>query len=154
MTECPCGSSKPYGACCKPYITGQAIAPTAEILMRSRYSAYVKGQVDYLISSHHPSKRKANDRFSLSKNIQSTTWLGLTILNTQQGQPIHRTGVVEFVALYQSGGVGQLHERSHFVKQKDHWFYLDGEISPPLSPKRSDPCWCGSGKKFKHCHGK
>ncbi|MEO0825855.1 MAG: YchJ family metal-binding protein, partial [Cyanobacteria bacterium J06642_9] len=62
--------------------------------------------------------------------------------------------LAEFVALYQAGEIGQPHERSRFVKQKDRWFYLDGEILPPLAPKRSEPCWCGSGKKFKHCHGK
>ena len=151
---CPCGSQSAFANCCEPYLLGTAIAPTAEALMRSRYTAYCRGQVDYLIATHHPSKRRPSDRANLSKSMQNTTWLGLTVLNTERGQPEDDTGIVEFVALYRTGEVGQLHERSRFQKQKGRWFYVDGDHLSPLEPKRNAPCWCGSGKKFKLCHGK
>ena len=151
---CPCGSQSAFANCCEPYLLGTAIAPTAEALMRSRYTAYCRGQVDYLIATHHPSMRRPSDRANLSKSMQNTTWLGLTVLNTERGQPEDDTGIVEFVALYRTGEVGQLHERSRFQKQKGRWFYVDGDHLPPLEPKRNAPCWCGSGKKFKQCHGK
>ena len=157
MTEsplCSCGSQRAFAECCEPYLSGNAIAPTAEALMRSRYTAYCKGNVDYLIATHHPSKRSLSDRVNLSKSIQNTTWLGLTVVKTEQGQPQDDTGIVEFVAIYRTGNVGQLHERSRFKKQKGRWFYVEGDHLPPLEPKRNAPCWCGSGKKFKQCHGK
>ncbi|MGF1521118.1 MAG: YchJ family protein [Leptolyngbyaceae cyanobacterium] len=154
VSLCPCGSQRAFVDCCEPYLRGSTIAPTAEALMRSRYTAYCEGNVDYLIATHHPSKRGLGDRASLSQSIQSTAWLGLTVISTEQGQPEDKTGVVEFVAIYRTGVVGQLHERSRFKKQKGRWFYLEGNQLPPLEPKRNEPCWCGSGKKFKQCHGK
>lgn len=155
MSEpCPCGSQQPYDDCCGPYLQGEALAPTAAALMRSRYTAYCRGKVDYLIATHHPTRRTPGERASLTDSVLTTTWLGLTVVATEQGQPQDQTGTVEFVAFYQAAELGQIHEKSRFVKQRDRWFYLDGDHLPPLWPKRSDPCWCGSGKKFKQCHGK
>ena len=191
MANCPCGSNEPYTDCCGPYLAGEAIAPTAEALMRSRYTAYVRGNVDYLLDTHHPNQRSAKERVQLRQTINSTTWLGLTVVDTRQGGAKDHKGVVEFVALYRpkvssasmtsvltssppanalsTPQVSQLHERSRFVRevvdQKDsvrnasqgetkRWLYVDGDQLPPLAPKRNAPCWCRSGKKFKHCHGK
>ncbi|NER81006.1 MAG: zinc chelation protein SecC, partial [Leptolyngbya sp. SIO1D8] len=66
---CPCGSQRPFSACCEPYLLGQAIAPTAEALMRSRYTAYCQSNVDYLVATHHPAKRTFSDRMTLSKSV-------------------------------------------------------------------------------------
>ncbi|MEL6136454.1 MAG: YchJ family protein [Cyanobacteria bacterium J06626_23] len=150
---CPCGSQQPYAVCCEPYVTGTTPAPTAEALMRSRYTAYCVGNADYLFKTHHPSKRTFEARMQLAKSIKSTRWQGLTVLDTQKGQAMDETGVVEFVAIYSDPEPGQLHERSRFKRQNGRWFYLDGQLLPPLRPKRNDPCWCGSGKKYKVCHG-
>lgn len=121
--------------------------------MRSRYTAYAKGKADYLFKTHHPSQRTFEERFELAKTIKNTRWLRLTVLATQKGQSQDKTGVVEFVAVYADPNPGQLHERSRFTRQNGQWFYLDGKRLPPLHPKRNEPCWCGSGKKFKQCHG-
>ncbi len=139
--------------CCGPYVLGQANAPTAETLMRSRYTAFALGQVDYLIATHHPTQRHPNERQQLVKSIKNTTWLGLRVLQTQQGQAEDRQGQVEFIAYYQDPKSGQIHERSRFVKQRERWFYVDGDQLPPVIPRRNDPCWCGSGKRYKGCHG-
>jgi SEC-C motif-containing protein len=155
---CPCGSQnngKLLAQCCEPYLQGQLSAPTAEALMRSRYSAYCLKNIDYLLNTHHPTQHESNSRRQIAASANGVTWLGLTIIFTEAGQPEDQTGVVEFVARYQEGRyICQLHERSRFLKEQGKWFYLDGEMLPPLEPKKNDPCWCNSGKKFKQCHGK
>lgn len=150
---CPCGSGNSFEDCCQPYLSGRAQASTAEALMRSRYTAYSKGQIDYLIATHHPTRRRPNQRQVLVKSLGATTWEKLTILATHQGQAQDREGTVEFVAYYSTPNPGQLHERSRFIKLKQCWFYLDGVQLPPRWPTRNQPCWCGSGKKYKVCHG-
>ncbi len=150
---CFCGSQQELAQCCEPLLTGQALAPTAEALMRSRYSAYCTGNVDYLLATQHPLHRTVDGRQQICHTLQTTEWLQLTIVSTQGGQPHDTTGIVEFVAVYRSGAEAQLHERSRFVQQKGRWFYQDGDLLPPLLPKRNEPCWCGSGQKFKQCHG-
>lgn len=88
--------------------------------MRSRYTAYSLGAVDYLISSLHPSKNTKGLRFELLESAQSTKWLRLDILAIQRGGPKDKKGIVEFVATYRGkeflSKPGQLHERSRFVK--------------------------------------
>jgi SEC-C motif domain protein len=138
---CPCGSAAHYTDCCEPYLSGRAAAPTAEALMRSRYTAYSKGDVSYLIATLHPKSRQPDDRPTLLQSIQNTRWMGLTLIKTQKGKAQDKRGIVEFVALYQSvqmkdlqniGAVNQLHERSRFVQESGQWFYVDGDILPPL----------------------
>jgi SEC-C motif-containing protein len=121
--------------------------------MRSRYTAYCQGNVDYLLATLHPSQRKFDDRINLRQSVSKTHWVTLQILAVAQGQPTDAIGFVEFVAVYQTPDLGQLHERSKFVQVEGHWFYQRGTILPPYRPKRNEPCWCGSGKKFKQCHG-
>ncbi|MBX2866003.1 MAG: YchJ family protein [Leptolyngbyaceae cyanobacterium MAG.088] len=150
---CPCGSNRSYTSCCQPYLTAADIAPTAEALMRSRYSAYCEGEVDYLITTRHISTRKFDDRINLVRSLKTTVWESLRIINTQKGRKNDTAGSVEFIAIYKQPEWGQLHERSKFIKENKRWFYVDGEMLPPVLPKRNHPCWCGSGKKFKHCHG-
>ncbi|MDB9496340.1 YchJ family protein [Spirulina major CS-329] len=152
---CPCGSGQWLSDCCGPYLQGQRPAPTAEALMRSRYSAYCTKTIDYLVKTHHPQYREPHSRHQIAATANSVTWLGLTIIATEQGQAGDQTGIVEFVALFQDGKRAmQLHERSRFRQEMGQWFYLDGDLLPPLHPKKNEPCWCKSGKTFKQCHGK
>ena len=150
---CPCGSKKQYQYCCGKYLSGKATAETAEKLMRSRYTAFYKGNVDYLIATLHPDKRNQSDRTELTQSINNTQWISLTIINTTKGKKNDVIGYVEFEAVYQGKEVGQLHERSKFIKTDGKWFYLEGDILPGTIPKRNEPCWCGSGDKYKKCHG-
>ncbi len=143
---CPCTSGNPFADCCAPALHGAVPAATAEALMRSRYCAFACGAVDYLIASHHPSKRRDDDRQVLAQNIAATQWLGLQVIASGSDW-------VEFAAYYRDDtGEGQLHERSRFVHEDGRWYYLDGDMLPPHKPGRNEPCWCGSGKKFKRCH--
>lgn len=121
--------------------------------MRSRYTAFCKRHVDYLIATLHPSRRQADDRAALAATIDRHQWLGLRVLDVQQGRRADDAGYVEFVAYFEGSPIGQLHERSRFVKEDGRWFYVDGEHMAPVKTGRNDPCWCGSGKKYKKCHG-
>ncbi|MDO8252264.1 MAG: YchJ family protein [Rhodoferax sp.] len=121
---CPCDSSRPYSACCGPWHAGLDAglhAPSPEALMRSRYSAFVLGLVDYLLATWHPTT--APDELELSP----VKWLGLEVRRVQaQGD----AGVVEFVARCREGGRAQrLHETSRFVRQGGRWYYIDGQMS-------------------------
>ncbi|MFD2110479.1 YchJ family protein [Thiorhodococcus fuscus] len=125
-TDCPCDSGRPYAACCRPYIAGEAQAPTAETLMRSRYSAFTRNATDYLRHSWHPDTCPSD----LTPD-PSATWIGLKILATEAGGPDDETATVEFVARYKIGGRAyRLHERSRFVRYQGRWVYLDGEFNP------------------------
>lgn len=150
---CPCGSKKQYQYCCGKYLSGKAIAETAEKLMRSRYTAFSIGNIDYLIATLHPERRTESDRAELMKSINNTEWLGLTIINTNKGKKNDSIGYVEFEAIYRINEPKQLHERSKFIKTDGIWFYVEGNILPGTIPKRSELCWCGSGEKYKNCHG-
>ncbi|QCB92673.1 YchJ family protein [Cellulomonas shaoxiangyii] len=121
-TRCPCGSGDTYGGCCGRFLGGAAHAPTAEALMRSRYTAFATGDAAYLRATWHPSRRPA--RVDLD---DGTVWRRLDVLRTDAGGPFDDAGVVEFVARYRGpDGPGLLHERSRFVREGGRWFYVDG----------------------------
>lgn len=125
---CPCGNNKVFEDCCKPYIDGKEKPETAELLMRSRYTAFTKGKVDYLLKTHEPGSRPAKERNKMLKWMNSVEWLGLVILNTEKGQIKDSTGKVEFRAIYIEDGFTQaIHEKSIFVKHKGNWLYANGE---------------------------
>ncbi len=101
----------------------------------------------------HQDRRSQRDFAELTKNINQTQWLGLTVINTNKGKKNDAIGYVEFEAIYQVNEPRQLHERSKFIKDNGQWFYVEGDILPGTVPKRHQPCWCGSGEKYKKCHG-
>jgi SEC-C motif-containing protein len=119
--RCPCLSGETYVLCCAPFHRGQATAPTAERLMRSRYSAFVIGDDRYLLSSWHPRTRPAS--LDLDPELR---WYRLDILSTRQGGFLDDDGIVEFRAFYRSAdGRGEQHEVSRFVRDGRAWTYLD-----------------------------
>jgi SEC-C motif-containing protein len=128
-TRCPCGSGKPFSFCCEPAITGRKPAATAEALMRSRYTAFALGAVDYLINTTAARMRTPQDAELLTEQTQITTWTGLDIIDTQAGQKDDQSGIVEFKAAFESPeGNAILHERSRFERESGQWVYLDGEV--------------------------
>ena len=123
ITFCPCGSRQSFATCCAPFLAGDAIAPSAQALMRSRYSAYTLLNEDYLLSSWHSSTRPAH--LNLAREAPSK-WLSLEIKHQQQ---TGEHAEVEFIARYKvNGRAYRLHEISRFVRENDHWFYVDGKI--------------------------
>lgn len=148
-SPCPCCSNQSYQACCQKLHNGDLTASSAEQLMRSRYSAFVIRDISYLLKSLHPDKRQVDDKAVLRQTIEQTQWLGLKIIHHKSAED---NATVEFIAFYLDEPIGQLHERSHFIKQNGQWFYVDGEILPAVKLSRNDLCFCGSGKKIKKCH--
>jgi len=161
MEKCPCGSGKKYNECCKPFLEEKVSAPTAEALMRSRYSAYVKNKIDYIAATH---SEKTKDNLSIEETrkwAEESKWLGLQIVSTTKGSETDNTGIVEFIAQYEQNGTKYSHhEVSQFQKTDGKWYYKDGKLRGTTNvrsePKigRNDPCPCGSGKKYKKCCGK
>ena len=154
--KCPCRSGMGYMECCGVAHTGQRKAATAEALMRSRYCAYILGDIPYLLRTWHPSTRPA-----VIDPAAIPDWRGLDILRAEEGQEGDNQGIVEFRATALSQGkFFTLHEVSRFVREAGQWLYVSGDITPdsaqaasavPNKAGRNSPCPCGSGKKFKKC---
>ncbi len=160
MANCPCGSNQTYEQCCEPFIKGIKIASTPEELLRARYTAHVKCEVDFIVSTVAPEKREAHDVNGIKKWASESTWDGLEILKVGSVTPESTEGTVEFVANYREKLKKiRHHEIAHFKKIEGKWYFDDSEV--PFQqvvndePKvgRNDPCPCGSGKKYKKCCG-
>jgi SEC-C motif-containing protein len=133
MTEtddrCPCGTGETFGECCGRYLQDGRVAPTAEALMRSRYTGFATRAVHYLLATWHPSTRP--DELELDEDM---VWRRLDVLRTDAGGPWDDAGTVEFVAHYRLddgtaiGQRGRLHETSRFVREDGRWLYVDGGI--------------------------
>ncbi|MDD4102469.1 MAG: YchJ family protein [Kiritimatiellae bacterium] len=156
---CPCGSGLEFEACCEPFLMGKARPPNAKALMRSRYSAYAMGAVDYLFKTSGPKVRKEFDAENTKKWSESAEWTGIEILDEQGGSETDDLAVLEFIAHYSVNGTAfDHHESASFAKKNGEWIFMDGKIYGPdpvrrEHPKvgRNDPCPCGSGKKHKKC---
>lgn len=146
---CPCGSQTTYAACCEPIIEGKALAPTAEALMRSRYSAFAKGKVDHIIQTHDPETVGEIVRDEVEAWSLQSTWLGLSILRTERGQADDDAGVVDFVAKYKLNGLSTQHrERAVFRRVDGKWLFVDGGEIPNEKRAPAQTKWVG-GKKGK-----
>jgi SEC-C motif-containing protein len=121
--SCPCGLAQPYDACCGRFHSGSSRAATAEQLMRSRYSAFVKLDAGYLLRTWHPRTRPAE--LDLDPR---TRWTGLEVLAAEGGSAFHTTGTVTFRASYRGGA---LTEHSRFEREPGSgaWLYVDGDVS-------------------------
>lgn len=120
---CPCGRGAAYDDCCGRCHRGDAAAPTAEALMRSRFSAFAVGDVHYLRDTWHPSTRPR--RLDLEPDRR---WTRLEVLATSGGSLFETSGTVEFAAHYEVGGrPGVQRERSAFVRERGRWYYVGAD---------------------------
>lgn len=119
--RCPCLNGLPYGECCAPYHQGASVAPTAERLMRSRFSAYAFGLDEYLLATWHPSTRPVDLDLDPAQR-----WYRLDILSHSRGGMLDTVGTVEFAASYRlEGRSGVQRENSRFERMSGRWFYID-----------------------------
>ena len=145
---CPCGSGL-YCECCQPLHLGQVKAQTAAQLMRSRYSAFAKQQIDYLMQTTALGQQLALDRVAISDWSKANQWLKLEIVQAKE-KLAKNHAQVEFKAHYHDGKQLRIHhEVSHFVKYDNAWYFLDPTTEMQITMKQS--CICGSKKKFKQC---
>ena len=158
MAHCPCGSKRSFDACCGPYIENLYPAPTAEALMRSRYTAYTRANVAYLKKTSRTGLAGEFDEAAVTQFAKRVRWLGLDIIRTQQGLSDDTVGEITYVARYvDAGHEKQIAEHARFQKSPTGWLYVGSSTAPSstVAPKvrvgRNDPCPCGSGKKYKKC---
>lgn len=160
--SCPCGSGLQFENCCEPYLLERKAEPTAEALMRARYTAYALCAIDYLYKTSGPKIRRQFDAEGSKKWSESSEWTGIDIIAKEGGGEDDETGTVEFVAHYSAKKLDfNHHEVAQFRRIDGKWRFIDGKIIGPDplrrdEPKvgRNDPCPCGSGKKYKKCCGK
>ena len=122
LTNCYCGSGKAFANCCEPYISGTKQAPTAEALMRSRYSAYAVHNAEYLWQTTALKERRYHSKEAILNWAKSNQWLKLEVLNATET-------TVEFKAYYLDKRLkAQVHhEKSKFINESGSWYYVDGE---------------------------
>ena len=147
-SNCPCGLGI-YVSCCQPLHLGQMKAQTAEKLMRSRYSAFAKHEIDYIVKTTAIGQQQALDVAAIRDWSKSNQWLKLEVVQAKEKLDKNHAQV-EFRAHYHDDKQAQVHhEVSHFVLQEDDWYFLDPTTEMQITMKQ--PCICGSGKKFKQC---
>ncbi len=124
MAACPCGSGESFADCCRPFLKGELEPPTAEALMRSRYTANVRRDARYLERTWHEATRPSG------MDVDAVEWRGLDVIGATGGGPGDDTGTVTFVAHHSTGAIstGQLRETSRFVKVDGRWVYVDGDV--------------------------
>jgi SEC-C motif-containing protein len=150
--RCPCDTQKNYQTCCGYYHV-HLNAPSPLALMRSRYTAYTLGLLDYIEATMFGKalERFHDDAHSLANSRQ--TFVNLTILSATESDNF---GEVEFKAYYidEQDRLHCLHEKSQFIKNNENWYYIDGELYPAESKHllKNTQCPCQSGKKYKQCH--
>jgi len=120
--SCPCGTGREFSDCCRPILRDERPATTAEQLMRSRYTAYVRRDGPYLLRTWHPERRPR------ALGFDDTEWLGLEVLATEAGGADDATGTVTFTAQFTRPGEGieTMGEVSEFVRLDGRWVYVDG----------------------------
>ena len=157
MTHCPCGSGTLYADCCESVIKHQSAA-TALALMKSRYTAYCIGDVDYLHNTTQAKNRKQHNKTEIAQWSSENSWIKLEIICCENGTIHDTTGTVEFKAYFKDANGHQQvhHEKSNFCKENGRWFYCDGQCVPQKTLANTDTtrnslCPCGSGKKYKKC---
>lgn len=140
---CPCGSGKPYKACCEPFHRGKSEPPDAEALMRSRFSAFAKKEADYLIRTLHPDHEdRAIDEALLRRQLRASAsefrYAGLAILDTAPPDEEGIARVLFFARIFQGSAERSFVELSDFARDAEGWRYLSGENLPAAAIK-GDP---------------
>ncbi|MGR9099494.1 MAG: YchJ family protein [Gammaproteobacteria bacterium] len=155
--DCICGSGLNAAECCQPFISHASNPPTAEALMRSRFTAFARRDENYLLETWAAETRPKEIDFSKD----NSRWTKLEIVSTKKGLAGDSKGVVEFKAYYTLNGEDYvMNEISRFKKAAGRWCYLDGKVKSVAraglntNQGKNAPCPCGSGKKFKRCCGK
>jgi len=151
--KCPCGLTNTFENCCYKIINGKP-ATTAEQLMRSRYSAYVTNNAQYLFDTYADTSRKETSVADIAQWAKQCKWIALSVISAHTNT---NSTIVEFSAKYlQKSKLCLLHEQSRFIKTNGRWYYLDGDIisHKELSKiKSNNLCPCDSNRKFKKCCG-
>ena len=121
--NCHCGNQIQFENCCQPFLNGNHKPTIPKQLMRSRYSAYVIANADYLVATTHPSTRKFHEKSDILDWAKSNKWQKLEVLESIEN-------FVTFKAYFlDENSKPQVHyEKSRFIFENEIWFYVDGEF--------------------------
>jgi SEC-C motif-containing protein len=149
---CPCGNPLSFEQCCGPVLSGKQLPINAEALMRSRFSAYVLEDYDYILATYGPEQRQTLSVADLEQSAIGTKWLKLVV----HGSSLNDLNAkVEFSGYYQAEQQFHvMYETSDFIFEKEQWYYTTGSIHKDSGfyiQQRNDLCLCNSGKKYKKC---
>lgn len=157
MEHCACGSLQRYSDCCGRFIDGKEWPSTPEELMRSRYTAYTRINIDYIARTMKPPAADHFDPEGARQWAESIQWIKLEVISRSHRDSV---GYVEFLAYFnQNKKRHALHEQSEFHREQGIWYYVDGKAPKEVSSVktshigRNERCPCGSGKKYKKCCG-
>lgn len=140
--KCTCGNENKYEDCCGKFIDEKQDAKTALELMRSRYSAYVLYNGQYLYDTCSAKLQKIEDIKAIQE--QDIDWIGLKIESFSDYE-------VTFMAYYREDNkIKVMKEHSFFILESEKLKYDRGEMLNGAI-LRNDSCPCGSGKKYKKC---
>jgi len=165
-SKCPCDSNQLYTECCHLLHQGVKHAESAAQLMRSRYSAHVSGNIQYLVNTTLPVQQAYLNTKEIADWANRAQWTGLAVVSQKAGQPQDDEGWVEFIASYNTkydakydanSEPKQHQENSYFKKIQQRWYFvypLEGLLNQGQKVSRNDPCPCGSERKYKKCCGK
>lgn len=126
-TSCPCGNNNSYKNCCKKSHDNILSVKTAEELMRSRYTAFTMGNIDYLQQSWSKETvdTSAKAKEDLKQWTKSVNWVKLEVINHSLGKENDTNGTVKFKAFYyENGELECIHENSFFKRENEHWVYV------------------------------
>jgi SEC-C motif-containing protein len=124
--QCPCSSTLPYSKCCEPFHNKKAFPDTAEKLMRSRYSAFQKKLLHYLIDTHHPEHFNPLIIEEIQESFNTCAWQKLSIISSHKGGVEDNDGTIEFRAHYaKDGTLDNHHEISYFIRIDGKWYYQE-----------------------------
>jgi len=157
MTLCPCCSTRNLDDCCGPIIQGAIIAPTAEALMRSRYTAFAMRKLDHVEQTHAPEVYNDFNRAEAERLAEECEWRGLEIRKSSETGD---TAEIEYVLKFrlEQQNIAKV-AVSRFRRENGRWLFVNCDIDPPVAPLRvskvgrNAPCPCNSGKKAKKCCG-
>jgi len=122
--KCPCGKDSSYAMCCAPYHNGSEHPRTAEILMRSRYSAFAKEKTEYLLKTHHPTTIYTVDFSDLVAFCKRVRFVQLKVIKSRQGRETDNIATVKFKAYFMDNGEKScIAEHSTFEKINGVWYY-------------------------------
>lgn len=128
MVHCYCGKNQAYDACCGVYIDQGQKALSPEVLMRSRYSAYVQAKVDYIEATMCGPAAQYFEPLQARQWAESCHWLRLEVLKARYDRQDSNRAMVEFKAYYRQQDIEYgLHEKSIFIRKHSRWFYYDVE---------------------------
>lgn len=155
LDACPCDSQKNYLSCCGPFITGKQIPDSPETLMRSRYSAYTKANMDYIKKTMSGNALAGFQEVDATRWAKKVNWIKLRVIKSDIESSSR--AYVEFEASFvEACYLKSIHEKSEFIFEKGRWYYIDGQHLPTKMEQRISrtmDCPCGSLRKFKNCHG-